>query len=620
MKQFQFSTRPKIKKIILPLLAFFTLFGIFAYFFAVRPLLQIKAKGTILIASARELKSTFSQNNIDLLNSRLDDFTKKYGDFKKEAQSVYWVSFVPYVSDFKNGVEAGDYLVKASNEAIKAVSPYADLIGFKKGTTSFVEKSAEDRLQTAILTLDKVLEKVDVISEDIRQAEMRMETIDSKRYPEKIGKTFVRGRIENAKEQFSGLAKLFVDAKPLVKRLPEIFGKDEEKTYLVIFQNDKELRATGGFLTAYTVFKVRSGKIKIERSKDIYTLDNSIGIHPVAPKEILTYHKGVERFYIRDSNLSPDFPTSIKLFDSLYQKSGERVEYDGIVALDTKILVDMLTIFGDTEARGIRFSSTIDKRCDCPQVIYKLLDEIDRPVGYIKEDRKGILGNLMYELFYKAIGFSPSKYWGTLVQEMLQNLQEKHILVYFADSDLQSSIEKLQFAGRIREYKGDYLHISNVNFAGAKANLFTNQSIVSKTQTNEGKITREVRAEFRNPYPHSDCNLERGGLCLNATLRDWIRFYVPKGSELISFEGSKKKTQTYEDLGKTVFEGYLEVTPLGKAEVIVKYTLPNTVDSKSYSILVQKQPGTYEDKLKIEVDGRSVYDGVLDIDKEIKVK
>ena len=56
--------------------------------------------------------------------------------------------------------------------------------------------------------------------------------------------------------------------------------------------------------------------------------------------------------------------------------------------------------------------------------------------------------------------------------------------------------------------------------------------------------SREVSVEFRNPYPHSDCNLERGGLCLNATLRNWIRFYVPKGSELISFAGSKKKIQT----------------------------------------------------------------------------
>ncbi|OGK22311.1 hypothetical protein A2866_05355 [Candidatus Roizmanbacteria bacterium RIFCSPHIGHO2_01_FULL_39_8] len=619
MRQFGFQSRKPAKLVLFVLLFLVIVLGaVGVYGFLTYKTLSGKAK--VLVASAKELKQAFSQNDIDLVSNKLNTFSDQYKDFERSAQSVYWASFVPYVADFKNGVEAGDYLIQAGQESIKAISPYADLIGFKKGQVSFVEKSAEDRLETAILTLDKVLSKVDSISEDIRQAEMRIDRIDPKRYPEKIGSIFIRGRIENIQEQFKGLSSLFVDAKPLVKRLPEIFGKDGEKNYLILFQNDKELRATGGFLTAYAVFTVNDGRIQIKRSEDIYTLDASISQHPIAPKEILTYHKEVNSFFIRDSNLSPDVPTTVELFNSLYAKSSEKVNYDGIIMLDTKILVDMLTIFGDTEARGLRFSAETDKRCDCPQVIYTLLDEIDRPVGYIKENRKGILGDLMYALFYKAIGFSPSKYWGTLVQDMFKNLQEKHILVYFTDPDLQKSIEKLNFAGRVREYEGDYLYVNNVNFAGAKSNLFVTQSIDSKTKlNNNGKISREVTIEFRNPYPASDCNLERGGLCLNATLRDWIRFYVPEGSELVSFDGSKKKVQTYDELGKTVFEGYLEVTPQGKAQVVVSYTLPDSLSKKDYKLLIQKQPGTYSDKIKVDVDGKMIFDGVLDTDKETRL-
>lgn len=619
MRQFGFQSRKPVKLVLFVLLFLLSVLGaVGVYGFFTYQTISSKAK--VLVASAKELKQAFSQNDIDLVSNKLNIFSDQYKDFERSAQSVYWASFIPYVADFKNGVEAGNYFIQAGQESIKAISPYADLIGFKKGQVSFVEKSAEDRLETAILTLDKVLSKVDSISEDIRQAEMRIDKIDPKRYPEKIGSIFIRGRIENIQEQFKGLSSLFVDAKPLVKRLPEIFGKDGEKNYLILFQNDKELRATGGFLTAYAVFTVNDGRIQIKRSEDIYTLDASISQHPIAPKEILTYHKGVNSFFIRDSNLSPDVPATVELFNSLYAKSSEKVNYDGIIMLDTKILVDMLTIFGDTEARGIRFSAKLDKRCDCPQVIYTLLDEIDRPVGYIKENRKGILGDLMYALFYKAIGFSPSKYWGTLVQDMFKNLQEKHILVYFTDPDLQKSVEKLNFAGRVREYKGDYLYVNNVNFAGAKSNLFVSQSIESKTKLNDnGKISREVTMEFRNPYPASDCNLERGGLCLNATLRDWIRFYVPKGSQLVRFDGSKKKVQTYDELNKTVFEGYLEVTPQGKAQVVVSYTLPANVSPKDYKLLIQKQPGTYSDKIKVDVDGKTILDGVLDIDKEIKL-
>lgn len=609
----------RIMKKYLPLLFFFVLFFVVAgYLLFFRPYQKIKAKAMILVASAKEMKATFSKNNIDLLNSNLKDFSQKYTDFEKEAKTVYWASFIPYVSDFKNGVEAGSYLVKASQEGLVAITPYADLIGFKKGTTSFVERSAEDRLQTAVLTLEKVLGKVDSISADIGEAEKRIDKINPSRYPEQLGKTAVRSKIQNAKEQFKGLSSLFVDAKPLLKRIPEIFGKDKEQTYLVLFQNDKELRATGGFLTSYAVFKVNKGKIKIERSEDIYSLDNSIAVHPSAPREILTYHKEVSQFYIRDSNLSPDLPTSIDLFNSLYKKSGERVNYDGIITIDSKILVDMLTIFGDTQADGINFSAKVDKRCDCAQVLYQLFDMVDRPVNYVKTNRKGILGDLMYALFYRAIGFSPSKYWGTLAQQMFKNLQEKHILLYFTDADLQTSVEKLNFAGRVRDYQGDFLYINNVNFAGAKSNLFVSESIVSKTKTNDnGKVTREVTVEFRNPYPHSDCSLERGGLCLNATLRNWIRFYVPKGSQLVEFKGSEKKVQTYDELGKTVFEGYLEVPTQGKATAVIQYSVPSEL-GKDYRLYVEKQPGTDDQKLKIEVDGKKRYDGILEVDKEVK--
>ncbi|MCS6956500.1 MAG: DUF4012 domain-containing protein [Patescibacteria group bacterium] len=602
--------KAKNKKLFLFLGIFLFLF----YFFIYQPIINIKNKAQLLIKSVKELKSDFSRNDISLLKNKLEKFSAQYKDFKKEAQSIYWLSFIPYVSDFKNGVEAGDYLIKAGRESINAIEPYADLIGFKKGESSFVEKSAEDRLQTAILTLDKLTTKVDPIAFDIDEAYKRISKIDHNRYPEKIGKYNLREQIKNIKEIFNSTASLFVDAKSLIKNLPEIFGSKKEKTYLILYQNDKERRATGGFLTFYAVFKIKNGKITIVKSDDIYSLDSLIENHPKAPREILTYHKNVSLFYIRDSNLSPDFYQSVKLFESLYDKSNQKIKYDGIIAMDSKILVDMLKIFGDVYVDGINFSAKIDSRCNCSQAIYTLFDIVDRPVGYFKENRKGILGNLMYTLFQTALRSSPSKYWGLLFSTMFENLQKKHILVYFVDEDLQKSIEQVNFAGRIKEFEGDYIHINNVNFAGAKSNMFVRENIELKIN---GR-SRELKIDFKNPYPHSDCNLERGGLCLNATLRNWIRIYVPKGSNLKSFKGSLKKVQIYEDLGKTVFEGYLEVPTQGKAVVNVFYDVPNKISSDL--LMIQKQPGVIEQNWKILADNKKIFEANLDSDQVIKIK
>lgn len=594
------------------LLFFSLIIIVLFYFFVVLPIINIKNKAKILMTSAKDIKTVFSQNDITLLKTKIRAFSDQYQDFQKTAKSVYWLSFIPYVSDFKNSVEAGEYIIKAAIDSIDAIEPYADLIGFKKGESSFVEKSAEERLQTAVLTLDKLVQKVDPIAADIDKANKKIAKINPDKYPKRIGKTVIREKIFNIKEQFNSIASLFVDAKPLIKNLPEILGSKEEKTYLILYQNDKERRATGGFLTFYAILKIKDGKMTLAGSDDIYSLDSSIANHPKAPAEILTYHKGVSQFYIRDSNLSPDFVESIKLFESLYQKSGSKVKYDGIIAMDSKILVDMLTIFGDTTVNGITFSAKEDKRCDCPQAIYTLFDIVDRPVNYIKENRKGILGDLMLTLFQTAIRSSPSKYWGSLTNVMLANLQEKHILLYFVDKEIQKAVEQINFAGRIIDYKGDYLHINNVNFAGAKANMFVSEKVESITKGKE----REVIIDFRNPYPHSDCNLERGGLCLNATLRNWIRFYVPKGSKLKSFQGSQKKTLVYDELGKTVFEGYLEVPTQGKATVVVKYTLP--LDISTDSMLIQKQPGVSDQRWFVKVNNKKLFDGVLKTDLKIK--
>ncbi len=612
------GNKEKWKRIGVIVLGVLVVLGIIGYFTVFQPAMKIRAAANEVMKEAQLLKQDIKSNDIDLINKHIDDLSKKYQNFENESKAVYWAAFIPYVADFKNGVEAGRYVIKASDEAVTAIYPYADLIGLKKGEQNFYEKSAEERLQTAVLTLDKMLSRIDVVAKNIDEAEKRIEKINPNRYPKQLGKYVIRENLVQAKDQFEGMATLFVDSKPFLKQLPDILGSEKEKNYLILFQNTAERRATGGFFTFYAVFNINKGKISIKDSSDIYDIDSNIASHPVAHEKILAYHKDVPRFNIRDSNLSPDFVESVKLFESLYSKAGNRVDYDGIITMDSKVLVDMLKIFGDTQVNGINFSAEIDERCDCPQVIYTLFDIVDRPVNYVKVDRKRILGNLMLELFYKAIGFSPSKYWGQLAQTMFTNLDEKHILLYFTDKASQEAVTKLNYAGRIRDYDGDFIHINSVNFAGAKSNRFIDEKVTSETILGNSDIKRTVKKKKKNPHPPSDCNLERGGLCLNATLRNWIRFYVPEGSKLVSFKGSKTKTLTYDELGKTVFEGFMTVDPKGSATVTVEYTLPSTISSKDYKLLIQKQPGVEKQTWEVKVDGNKVFEDLLKTDKELK--
>ena len=221
----------------------------------------------------------------------------------------------------------------------------------------------------------------------------------------------------------------------------------------------------------------------------------------------------------------------------------------------------------------------------------------------------------------KALGVSPGKYWGSLIQQAVIDANEKHILFSVNNPDAQKGLAALGWAGNIKAFDGDYLHINDINFSGAKTNMFIKQNLrIDYKVGSDGSIEKTITIDYRNPEKHSDCNLERGGLCLNAIHRDVQRVYVPRGSTLVSSKGSQVKVETKEDLGKTYFEGFFTVNPLGKATITYTYKLPFKIEGSNLPVLIQKQPGVEVLPTEVYVNGKRVEKLDLRGDKILNLK
>lgn len=85
-------------------------------------------------------------------------------------------------------------------------------------------------------------------------------------------------------------------------------------------------------------------------------------------------------------------------------------------------------------------------------------------------------------------------------------------------------------------------------------------------------------------------------------------------------KGSEVKMTSYDELDKTVFEGFLTVRPLGSAEFTIFYTLPFKVKDGSLPLLIQKQPGTNDNEYTIKVKGSKIDSFKLLTDKETIIK
>jgi hypothetical protein len=603
---------------ILVLLALLTVFGI--VFPGQKTL--VAAKKTF--SQAKVTLASLKKQNVQLASEDLAKTKTNLQETKKSLESMGYLQYVPlvnwYYGDAKHLLNAGFYGLEAATILVDSVKPYADVLGLK-GQGSFVMGSAEQRIQTAVKTMGKVTPKIDEIAAKLELVKKEIDQVDVGHYPSFFGGDAIRRNLDNVKNLTDNGVSIISDAKPLIKILPELLGEPKEKKYLVIFQNDKELRPTGGFMTAYAIFRVEGGIIHVDNSSDIYELDNKISGKTTAPRPIQEYLPKVPLFNLRDTNLSPDFVESMKMFNKLYSKS-PGPDVDGIIAIDTSVLVETMKILGDINVGGTTFTTKIDPRCNCPQVIYALEEYADKPVNYEKTNRKGIIGDLMYAIMSKAFSSSPKLYWGPLFQTILTQSTQKHILYYFYDKKAQEGIENLNVAGRIMAFDGDYFHLNEANFGGAKSNMYITEEVAQDFAVkSDGSITKTVTVSYKNPFAPSDCNLERGGLCLNAILRNWVRFYVPKGSKLVSSKGSEVKMITYDELGKTVFEGFMTVRPQGIAKVTISYQLPFKVKSGSnLPVMVQKQPGTNANKYTLTVNGKTAKEFKLDTDKTVILK
>lgn len=618
-----FKNLIKSKKFIAFLLVtvFLFLFGIFGVYL---PAQKVYKGVKLTYADAQAASWAIKTQNVALASDQLAKTKEDLETTKKNLEAMGYLRFIPianwYYNDASHLVNAGEHGLNAAIILVESIKPYADVLGLK-GQGSFVGGTAQQRIETAVRTIGKITPKIDEISNELSIVQDEIDQVNPGHYPNiGIGKK-VHSSLENLRNLTDQSVSLITSAKPLIKILPEVLGEPDEKKYLILFQNDKELRPTGGFITAYSVFRLDSGVVHVETSNDIYSLDATVPNKPAAPKQFVKYLE-VNSLNLRDNNISPDFKVSMDNFYKMYKTAGGATKIDGIFAVDTHALVAAMNILGDVSAGGMTFTTKNDPRCDCPQVIYQLEVIADQPVQGTREGRKDIIGLLMYAIMDKAFSSSPKQYWGPLFQTMLTEMNEKHVLFYMNSDQAQKGFEGLNAAGRIIDFKGDYFHLNEANLGGAKSNLFVNQSVMQdyKLQS-DGSIVKTVTVDYKNPFAPSDCNLERGNLCLNATLRDWFRVYVPKGSELVSSQGSEVKMTSYEELGKTVFEGYLTVRPQGATKLTFSYKLPFKLGTDSVlPLLIQKQPGTSDDKYTITTNGKTLSEFTLASDNSLNLK
>lgn len=600
----------------------------------------IYKKGIALKSVAETLVQSAKEQDLNKLETGVINTQKALKNLSSTYKLISWEKIFPYVggyiADGEHTISAGGYALSAGSDVLKVIAPYSDLLGFKGSVentnvlgASTSAQTTQDRIDFIVKTIPDLVPQIDDISGKMTLVQKELSQINPDRYPEKYKNIEVRSQLKTIIEYVDEASKFLANGKPFLESAPYLLGTDSPRTYLVLFQNDKELRPTGGFMTAYAIMKVDNAKISTVMSSDIYSLDAVYKPSIKAPEPIINYIKGPyvlsQNWRLRDMNWSPDFATAMELVVPAAEKAGV-TNIDGVIAVDTQLLVNLLDVIGNIGVSGYgNFSTAIEPKCNCPQVIYELesFADVEGPIiwdpitGKIiqrpanSDNRKKIIGPLMNSILANALG-QPKEKMSALIGAIFKSMTEKHVLLYMLDETSQKAVSNFGLGGTIdQSYGADYLHINDANLGGRKSNMYATESVEQDIQIgSDGTATKTVTITYQNP--------EKQDGWLNSVLPTWVRVYVPKGSELISEDGLETTASPYEDLGKTVFAGYFQLRPEGVSKVTFKYKLPFKV-AKEYKLLIQKQPGTDGFLYTVNL-GKHSEEFKLLTDKELKIE
>lgn len=565
---------------------------------------------------AQKVQAAIEDEDIIKIKEETTKLKEELKISQTELDNMSFVRFFPivngYYNDAKHLVEAGIIGAEAGEIAVDGVTPFADVLGLKgKKSKTTAEEKTEIIVKEVLPILPPLLAELE---QKLNLIDTELSQVDPHRYPEGLilKGIKIRGGLVEVQNSIDKLQAAIPDIKTLVDVAPEILGQPTEKKYLILFQNDKELRGTGGFITSYAIAKIKNGKLVSVKSEDIYNLDKRFSTSEPPPEPLRKYL--LLGFYpIRDTNLSPDYLVSAQKFESFYNTIPGIEKVDGILALDTEFVRTLVEFTGPikVDRLGDTFSADLNEY-GISDVVYKM-ELYAEKVFKGKANRKGFIGDLMDGIIDKIMKTPPEKF-EALFKVFLNEANEKHVQFYFHNQEAQELVEKANFGGRIKEYDGDYLHVNNSNFAGLKANFFITQKIEQDIITSDdGTITKKVEVTLTNPS-----NQLVGWL--NSNYRNFMRVYVPDGSRFID-EETQADFKESEDLDKKVFESFSTTAPLTSSTSIFTYELPFKVKpGEEYKMLIQKQAGMGETKMIIRLNGKVIEDFDLTVDREIKFK
>jgi len=584
---------------------------------------QIYTDGMLVYQDVTRLQELVQRPiEIETLDGAVPVLKTLQGDlsaFKAEAQPLLWLSpYLNWVPSYGHDLASAPALIELAEHLLNA-----SILSYQAAQPLWNEFDSQDSaLEPAGLTalLLQAQPQLEDAREELDQGLAARESIETEHLSPRLHNLLV--------EELDPVLKLADESLSLARTLPGILGAGSEgpKTYLLLVQNEDELRPTGGFITSVGNLVLHKGQVISLNFEEAGELEDWSKPYPAAPWQLQEYMNSPV-LLLRDSNWFTDFPTAALWAEYLYAYTHSH-SVDGIIAFDQHFLVMLLTQLGPLEVEGAPYPIT-----DQNVIKYMRQSKVPPQGEPVPEGwyRKEFIGKIA-EALLGELSAGQSHDWRAVAGVLSQALAERHLLLQFDDPIIAGQTAERGWDNAVHPEEGDFLMVTDTNIGFNKTSAVVDVSLSYDVDLNDISapestlfVTHKNNARQDVPCIHWNTGEISGeeSYPINRCYWNYLRVYRQAGVELLkatphAIPGSwmllgqsvpARVDELEEELPGVQGFGTLLVVPGGGSlSTSFKFALPGTLlfsqDASGqhiYRLKVQKQPGTLAIPITIRI-------------------
>jgi len=281
--------------------------------------LQVRSDLAHAQSSAERFQRAFDSADDAGREEALRDLQDAAAAAKAHTDGLWWamVCHAPIVGDDATGVRAlSSSLDLVATEGVAPLSQAVDLLdGLTGGGRIDVD------------VLDRMSQPVGEAQSAFDRAADDVVHLDSSGYAGAI-----RSRFEEYVDVVTRADRVLSSAETATEVMPGMVGADGPRDYLLVFQNNAEIRATGGMPGSWALVHADRGQLEI-RSQGSAFRPSEEPILPLSDAELEIYDRQLG-IYWQDAGFTPDFPRAAQLLAAHYEANVPERRLDGVIALD----------------------------------------------------------------------------------------------------------------------------------------------------------------------------------------------------------------------------------------------------------------------------------------------